>query len=350
MPVQLQAGLISAGVSTLLLVLGELFLRQRARQEKRQGIQATYQKYSEPLALSSTDLFWRLREVFDTSGAGFYLQGQIHLTKFEHYKVLSTLYRLAVMLGWIRALRRELFFLPGSSKRTLKRLDDALHSFTSALAEGGHVETRRVASLMSLWNISMTPSIEVVTQAGIRIDREQRRLLHEAQVASADQLPDGDQLRLCQAVADMLADVIECPRITNGIVEETRHRAVSCLAVREAWIYRDWQAAIGDLVLRDAPMGQRQFEVIGYKQFEAMGVNGEEEDRLWLRRLHTVIDDLDVGGDRTRDARIDQLWEIYVAAARIIEALHSADAARSRISPATVRAVHEALASVAASQ
>ncbi|QOV34225.1 hypothetical protein IM697_29300 [Streptomyces ferrugineus] len=348
MPVQLQAGLISAGVSALILVLGELFLRQRARQEKRQGIQATYQKYSEPLALSSTDLFWRLREVFDTSGAGFYLQGQVHATKFEHYKALSTLYRLAVVLGWIRALRRELFFLPGASRETLKRLDDALHSFTSALAEGGHVETRRVASLMSLWSVGVTPSTEVVTQAGIRIDREQRRFLHEAQAADANQLSDDDQLRLCRAVADMLADVIDCPRIATGIVEETRHRAVSCLAVREAWIYRDWQAAIGDLVLRDAQLGQRQFEVIGYKQFEEMSVNGEEEDRLWLRRLHTVVDDLDVGGDRTRDARIDQLWEIHLATARIIEALHKADAARSRISPATVRAVQEALALAAA--
>ncbi|MFD5840929.1 hypothetical protein [Streptomyces chartreusis] len=349
MSVQLQAGLISAGVSTLILVLGELFLRQRARQEKKQGIQATYQKYTEPLALSSMDLFWRLREVFDTSGAGFYLQGQVHRTKFEHYKALSTLYRLAVVLGWIRALRRELFFLPGASKKTLKRLDDALHAFTSAFAEGGHVEVRRVASLMSLWSISASPSTEVVTQAGIRIDREQRRFLHEAQVAGANQLSDDDQLRLCQTVADMLADVIECPRIADGIVEETRHRAISCLAVREAWIYRDWQAAIGDMVLRDAQMGQRQFEVIGYKQFEAMASNGEEEDRLWLRRLNTVIDDLDIGGDRTRDARIDQLGEIYKATARIIEALHNDDAARSRISPATVRAVEEALASSAAS-
>ncbi|MFG1664181.1 hypothetical protein [Streptomyces sp. Y7] len=347
MSVQLQAGLISAGVSTLILVLGELFLRQRARQEKRQGIQATYQKYTEPLALSSMDLFWRLREVFDTSGAGFYLQGQLHLTKFEHYKALSTLYRLAVVLGWIRALRRELFFLPGASKTTLERLDDALHSFTSALAEGGHVEAKRVASLMRLWSVSASPSTEVITQAGIRIDREQRRFLHEAQVAGATHLSDEDQLRLCQAVADMLAEVVECPRIADGIVGETRHRAVSCLAVREAWIYRDWQAAIGDLMLRDAQMGQRQFEVIGYKQFEAMGTNGEEEDRLWLRRLNTVIDDLDVGGDRTRDARIDQLREVYVATARIIEALHNDDATRSRISPATVRAVEETLASAA---
>ncbi|MCX5008292.1 hypothetical protein OHB05_37610 [Streptomyces sp. NBC_00638] len=348
MPVQLQAGLISAGVSTLILVLGELFLRQRARQEKREGIQATYQKYAEPLALSSTDLFWRLREVFDTRGAGFYLQGQVHLTKFEHYKALSTLYRLAVVLGWIRALRRELFFLPEAGKGAVGRLDPALHSFTSALAEGGHVETRRVASLMRLWSISGSPSPEAVAQAGIRIDHQQRIFLHEAQVTSADQLPDEDQLRLCRAVADTLTDVIECPRVTVGIVEETRHRAVSCLAVREAWIYRDWQAAIGDLVLRDAQMGQRHFEVIGYKQFEAMRVNGEEEDRLWLRRLYTVIDDLDIGGDRTRDARIEQLWECYVATARIIEALHNADAARSRIPPATVRNVREVLTSVAA--
>ncbi|MGW5472909.1 hypothetical protein [Streptomyces chartreusis] len=50
-----------------------------------------------------------------------------------------------------------------------------------------------------------------------------------------------------------------------------------------------------------------------------------------------------------RDARIDQLEEICMATARIIEALHNDDAARSRISPATVRAVEEAPASSMAS-
>src|SRR5262245_10045374 len=100
-PVQLQAALIAAAVSLLTVVLSEAFLRMCTRRAAKQTIRETYQKYADPLAFSSTDLFWRLREAFDPKGGGFYLEGHVHLTKYEHYKALSTLYRIAKLLGWI---------------------------------------------------------------------------------------------------------------------------------------------------------------------------------------------------------------------------------------------------------
>jgi hypothetical protein len=87
--------------------------------------------------VSCTDLFWRLREAFGARGGGFYLKGQVHLTRYEHYKALSTLYRMASLLGWIRALRRELLFLPRTDPEGAEKLEAALRRFTSALAEGG---------------------------------------------------------------------------------------------------------------------------------------------------------------------------------------------------------------------
>ena len=85
-PVQVQAALIAAAVSLLTVVLSEVFLRMRTRRTAKQTIRETYQKYADPLAFSSIDLFLRLREAFDDKGAGFYLKGNVHLTRYEHYK------------------------------------------------------------------------------------------------------------------------------------------------------------------------------------------------------------------------------------------------------------------------
>lgn len=108
-PVEIQAASIAAVVSVLVAVLTEVFLRMRTRKAEKQAVRETYRRYADPLALSSTELFWRLREIFVASGAGFYLKGHVHLTKYEHYKALSTLYRTANLLGWIRGLRRVAF-------------------------------------------------------------------------------------------------------------------------------------------------------------------------------------------------------------------------------------------------
>jgi hypothetical protein len=270
--VQVQAALIAAAVSLLTVGLSEVFLRMRARRAAKQTIRETYQKYADPLALSSTALFWRLREAFDRRGGGFYLKGHVHLTRYEHYKALSTLYRMANLLGWILALRRELLFLPRTNPEEGERLDSALQRFTLALAEGGHVETRRVESLIGLWGVGVGAPPDAVARAGIQVDRRLKSFLHENMASSASDLSDGDKLRLSQLVADAMTEALGCERVADGVVLETHNRAMFYLSVREAWIYRDWQAAIGDVMLQEAQPGARLFEVLGYKDFETLRV------------------------------------------------------------------------------
>ena len=40
--------------------------------------------------------------------------------------------------------------------------------------------------------------------------------------------------------------------------------------MRQAWIYRDWQQAIGDVMIRDIKGPVRRFDIIGYGEFEAL--------------------------------------------------------------------------------
>lgn len=341
--VQVQAALIAALVSLLTVVLSEMFLRMRARRAAKQTIRETYQKYADPLAMSTTALFWRLREAFDPKGGGFYLKGHVHLTKYEHYKALSILYRMTNLLGWIRALRRELLFLPKANPKVAGSLDSALERFSAALAEGGHIETLRVEALMGLWETGKDALPDAIARAGIQVDHRLKTFLHEKGASSAADLSDDHKLRLSQLLADVMTKALGCERVVNGIVRETLNRAMVYLSVREAWIYRDWQAAIGDAMLREAEPGTRLFEVIGYKDFETLCVDGQESDRIWLRRLNTVIDDLDTLGDHSKDARIEQLRAVHIATAEVIRALHLVDPKRSRITPETMTGANATL-------
>src|SRR5260370_8865231 len=110
------------------------------------------------------------------------------------------------------------------------------------------------------------------------------------QVTSANDLSDDGKLRLNQLMAGSLTGALGCPPVSAGEVRETCNRAMVYLSVREAWIYRDWQAAIGDGLLRQVQLGQPLFEVIGYKDFEATRKDGNEADQLGRGPLDTRHD------------------------------------------------------------
>jgi hypothetical protein len=62
-----------------------------------------------------------------------------------------------------------------------------------------------------------------------------------------------------------------------------------------------------------------------------------------MRRLNAVINDLDTHGDRSRDARIEQLRAVYIATAEMIRALYLIDPKRSIITSATLNAANVTL-------
>lgn len=324
---QTQAALVAAFVSILVFILGEIFKRRLKKQDKRDEVKKVFKRYADPLASASTALLWRLQEVFDPGGKGFYLGGLHHKTKYENYKAMSTLYRLACVLGWIQAIRRELVFVHESRSRKVVNIEAALRKFASAFAEGGHIETTRVQSLVKLWDISPGSVREdAIKQTGVRLDYLVKRELHEYHASSLPELTAEQSVEIRNAVAVELCQGLGVPKISDGVLIETHARAMQYLNVREAWIYRDWQAAIGDVMLRPASTGTvRVHEVIGYKEFELICNSGGDEDREWLRRLYSVIEDLDSLGDTRRDARIQQLADIRAATGEIVRSLHEAD-------------------------
>jgi hypothetical protein len=85
--------------------------------------------------------------------------------------------------------------------------------------------------------------------------------------------------------------------------------------IKEAYIYRDWQAAIGDLMIRQDKDRTRHFAVHGFGTFEDMILEGRKDKQSnvarWFDRLEGLLHDLDMAREGTFDARREQLRKLY---------------------------------------
>lgn len=88
---------------------------------------------------------------------------------------------------------------------------------------------------------------------------------------------------------------------------------------------RDWQAAIGDLMLEpQLAGGARRYDVRNYRSFTAIAIDGSDADKAWLARLGEFTEHLDVSVDEQYDARVGQLRGVYQAVAQLIGDFHDA--------------------------
>lgn len=336
LPDDLKVALISAAAAIIVFVLGGLTEWSRRRSDRVESSRAIYRKYSDPITSAATGLLWRLHEVFDGSGAGYYLVDRQHPATFEHYKAVSTLYRIAAMLGWVRALRRELVFVASGDRRRQRTLESALTRLESVLADGGQQELERVDSILTIFFPDHSPDPRAKAEVGTRLDYELDRTRHAHGVGSIEDLSDEDAMQTVAMAVQVVADELGLDPVLRSAVDEHWRRCLALLTVREAWIYRDWQAAIGDLMIRDSTSGDRKFEVVGFREFEKMCESGSAEEKKWLARLNSVLDELDVRASPGNDARIKQVESLYSACGQILVAIHDRDARHSNVDDKTL--------------
>ncbi|TCN98116.1 hypothetical protein [Vibrio crassostreae] len=62
----------------------------------------------------------------------------------------------------------------------------------------------------------------------------------------------------------------------------------------------------------------RTFDVIGYKEFEAMFESEEPDQQKWVKRLGKLFDGVAVNNVDANDMRIDQLRKTYKSIANLI--------------------------------
>lgn len=330
--VALAVAVVTAISTTTNQLLTAWLNRRNAVAGERDLRRDLYRKYADPLTSAAESLYWRLHEIFEDGRSGYLAPGGGR-TRFEHYKASSTRYRLACLLGWMTALQRELTLCNAQPDKSVAAMRDAVAKLEFAMAEGGHIERRKADRLAELWDLRLT-DLDI---AGRVIDPIVDRRRHESGVDSAARLGADAQVSLLQEVAHALSRHSTTISAKTELIQETRVEAIAALSTREAWLYRDWQTAIGDWMLVEAAGGARRFDVRSYRSFAAAEIQPADDDKESLARLNEVTDDLDVQGDPLDDARIGQLRDVYSAVARLILRFHEVEPSRSAVGAAALR-------------
>jgi hypothetical protein len=291
-----------------------------------------YRRYANPLTAAAVSLYWRLHEIFD-EGRSDYLKPGGGETRFERHKASSTRYRLAAVLGWIAALRRELVLADAKPSESVDAIRTAITAVQASLAQGVHVEQAAAESLAIVWSVEL----QNVHDAGMAVDFAAKRALHGFGTTDVGQLEPKQRTELLQAVATALSDHTT-QRVEIEVIASTEWEALAALSTREAWIYRDWQDAIGEWMLIEVPTAAPRYDVRGYLWFSEVERLGEPKDAEWLLRLSELTNELDIAAGN-KDARIGQIRGVYVALAELIQNLDEAEPAWSDMNKPTRRAV-----------
>ena len=315
------AGLTAAIVT----VLGQGLLgRMTERRRERLDSRAVYKTYADPIFRAAVSLFRRLDEVAVgdlTRAAAYFGNSETAATPFDQYKFNSTLYRLAAVVGWLRAYRRELHYFPSSDPKNLRGLSREIAFFESALADGAHVELDRLERVCQAMGMSLPTEDKEQERKAVLVDQALNRALHAGGVDVATELEPEQRAILCREVAGVLS--------AAAVVDQLDCRSiVSALAVREAWLYRDYQAGIGDLMLRETTGGPRRFDVIGFGEFEELLGTEDQSKRVWMLRLRSLFEGLELGDGVDSDARVVMLRKTHEATGRMLHELMRLDSDR----------------------
>lgn len=268
--------------------------------------------YADPLWEAARSLRFRLDEIVGRQ-QGRYLRADEPDIVYFAYKRISTLYRLAALLGWIRAMRRERSHLDPEQASAAAEMQ-AITDLEVALADGDHVELHRLDELMDLWRVSaIEPSVKA--RVATLIDVQRARFLASKDALSARDLSAEDQVALAESCALIVRERATVD-ISAALVKATAEEAAVIFGIKEAYIYRDWQAAIGDMMIEEAKAGARHFTVIGFGAFEDLYVAAKAKKHRgatarWLDRLEALFHDLDMESGAF-DARREQMRTFHV--------------------------------------
>ena len=339
------AALIGA-ISTVLSGLLRDFLAKSwsDKRDHQKSAEEVFRSYAEPLASAMTGLYWRLNEMVSGDGRASFLTAKEPRNDFDQYKLRSTYFRLAAVLGWLRALRRELSFLRTYGQKRIGKLDAALDAFEKSLADGHEVEIQRLHGLQELWGIPKIKDARTEERAAIAVEDRIDRALHGEIATLAAGLESATQLKLCRELADLIAKESDSKEIQAAVLKETQARSVCQIDIRQAWLYRDWQTAIGDMVIRETKAANRNFEVIGYGEFEEMLLGPTKAQYRSLSRISALFHGVDFERKDLYDARPAAIHKLLDATAALIAALADARISKDAVDSVTAKKARATLA------
>jgi len=335
---------------TLVVTVIAIFLRDfvltiftEKRESSRNKLE-TFKIYANPIIRAADSLCWRLREIFLQRGA-FLLESNGR-SEFFQYKYVSTVYRLTVLLGWVRAIQREYAYMDIENLNEGPTIERTLARFQSALADGGHVELSVFKELVKLWGID-TKDVSDRDKAllAVKIEDQIHSTVPNVTFQLSESLSEDQQMYLLENIAKLLSTSLKRTPVPRDVICENKAKAIQEMSRIEAWVFRDWQNAIGDEILVELVGATRRFDVLGFGKFEELFVSPP----TWLTRVNRVFENLNVEVDDRFDARVNQLKNIYHAAFVILESfvkLNNEQMTISKESLQTLRTFDEELNAV----
>lgn len=340
MDIRIQAVLISSVVSVSLFFVRDFILpKLKTELEEKKNKIEIYKKYAEPLGKSAESMFWRLNEIFSNDTKAKFLERGGIITDFDNYKYISTLYRFGSLLGWITAIKKEQSYIRASNNGDSKKLLDALNQLESSLADGPHTEEKRAQCLSEIWDIKIPQNR--LMGLGAEISRIVKYELKVSDVQLISDLSANRSLEVARKCADFLCDALRINKVSDELLKEKQFDVAKQLAIREAWIYRDWQTGIGELMLVKSESKSRTFDIIGFKEFEAMFENNTPEHKKWIARLGKLFNGVAVNNTEANDMRIEQLRNMYKSIANLVLTIDKSEVDLGLIGTETINKAKE---------
>jgi hypothetical protein len=308
----------------------------KENRSRKQSQLTTFKHYANPVIKSCESLSWRLKEILDQRGA--VLLDRNAKNEFFRYKYISTLYRICTVIGWITAIKKEFAYIDPASKKSSKSIEKSLFQFRKSLADGQHMELSILLEISNIWQIDLS-ALEERDKALLAVKMESiaYNYIDKNKILTAKDLGDSDQKEMLNEIAIKICNYVDCPNITDTTLIETQDSVITEISRIEAWIYRDWQDAIGEVMLSGIESDTRRFDVIDYGTFERMF----EDEEKWLMRIERLIADLDVSIDDKYDARTKQLKNIFKSNVDLIVAFNSVNKQSGTIREESIKKLAE---------
>lgn len=343
--VPLFAALIGAGSALAVSLVKDWFLEiRKERRAVRRGEQEIYDQYLAPLCDACEKIVWRTHEIFIHERHAFLKTATLPLG-FNNYKRTSTLYRIAALIGWIRGMDRELSSLARRNPARSASIAGEVTAFRKALAEGASVEQERLGRLCAIWSLDPSSLTEAArARLAMRVEIKAHQLAGIAAAAdlgAVTALTPAKQKKLCVDLSAFLAAELNLPPPPADLVAPTVAAVLDSLVFREALIYRDWQDALGDVMIEPDEDSTRRFRIIGYAAFEAIL---EKRETPWMKVLAASIEDIDLEQPDPKDFRTHQLRRLARAVATILVA--ASRRPDNPVSPGALAAARELIAAL----
>jgi hypothetical protein len=324
------SSIISALIALVVMISNNLVLSFKEKKREQKKTKDTFKLYAHPIIRASEQLAWRLKEILEFNGA-FFLPNAV-INSYYQYKINSTIYRLCALLGWVQAAKREFSYFDTPNSKQHTKIQNAIGTFRKALADGSHIEISILGYLTKLFHLDISKlSVKDITCLGAELEAIVFNYISSNVKSDVKKISTEKQRELLTEILDIISKRANQSKVSREVITENRQTAINEIARNFCWIYRDWQHAIGDLMLTEINGAARRYDVIGYGEFEEMLKIGTETQKEWLKKISRLFEELDVSVDDRFDARVSQLKFLFSSILGLIKVFNSIDTGQKTI-------------------